>query len=143
MICFDPYLNSRSPHVLFQTHLKHRQKYCIYFLIYIWDIRDLYLFSFKQNCTPMPKTIFSIVKNKKNTRSLQLTFSPAKTEYLLKICYRREIWKMGALSFFVNFFISSAYLIGWVLLAVGLGHNRWICKDADATLLKNRLICRF
>jgi len=38
---------------------------------------------------------------------------------------------MGALSFFVNFFISSAYLIGWVLLAVGLGHNHWIYFTPD------------
>jgi len=38
---------------------------------------------------------------------------------------------MGALSYFVNFFISSAYLIGWVLLGIGLGHNRWIYFSPD------------
>jgi len=41
---------------------------------------------------------------------------------------------MGVLSYFINFFISSAYLIGWVLLAVGLGHNRWIYFSPDGKL---------
>lgn len=32
----------------------------------------------------------------------------------------------SAASFFFNFILGSAYLIGWVLLAVACGHNKWI-----------------
>ena len=36
---------------------------------------------------------------------------------------------MRAISFYANLFIGVGYLVGWILLVVGLGHNRWICKS--------------